>query len=296
MKLCEAADLFYTSMATVKQDSTIAWYHKKIDPLVTFLGDKEVEQIDLYDLEKFRQSLNRDSNAPGRKGKVSVYTIHGFVRAMRTFFHFLRKRRIILYNPAEDLDKPRLPKQPRKGVNTESADKMIKQSQINPRDYAILLFIRDTACRAGGVYNLLTENLDLQHNKAVIREKGDKERTVFFRPETTWALIMYAASRENPFDEDHFFLNENNHKPLTYTGVYQIFKRIARECKIKTKFSPHQWRHATLRSLIQAGMNLKSVSEIAGHTTVKVTGDIYGTLSESELQELYNQAMTRLYH
>lgn len=296
MKLRDAADLFYTSMVTVRQDSTISWYHKKIDPFVKFLGDKDVEQIDLYDLERFRMSLNRESAAPGRKGKVSVYTVHGYVRAIRAFFHFLRKRRIILYNPAEDLDKPRLPKQPRKGINADAADKMIRQSQINPRDYAVLLFIRDTACRAGGVYNLLTENLDLQHNRAVVREKGDKERTVFFRPETTWALIMYAAVRENPNDEEHFFLSETDHKPLTYSGVYQIFKRIAKICKIKTKFSPHQWRHATLRSLIQAGMNLKSVSEFAGHSGVKVTGDIYGTLSESELQELYNRAMERLYH
>ena len=295
MKISKAADMFYTSMATVKQDSTIAWYRKKIDPLISFLEDKDVADIDLYDLEKFRESLNRDSCAAGRKGKISVYTVHGFIRAQKTFFNFLRKRRIILINPAEDLVKPRLPKQPRKGVTPESAERMINTSKINPRDYAILLFVRDTGCRAGGIYNLLTDNLDLQHNKAVIREKGDKERTVFFRPETTWALIMYAAMRYNPKDEEHFFLNEHTHEPLTYTGVYQIFRRLAKQCKIKSKFSPHQWRHAAIRSWLQAGMNLKSASEIAGHTTEKVTGDIYGTLDESELQEIYNQTVSKLF-
>ena len=194
------------------------------------------------------------------------------------------------------MEKPKLPKQPRKGVTPEAAEKMIIASKINPRDYAILLFTRDTGCRAGGIYNLLTENLDLQHNKAIIREKGDKERVVFFTPETTWALVMYLSVRENPNQEDHFFLSDRTHKPLTYTGVYQIYKRLAKQCKIKSKFSPHQWRHATIRSWLMAGMNLKSASEIAGHTTEKVTGDIYGTLDEMELQTIYNQIMGRLHN
>lgn len=294
MDIRAAANIFYTSMATVRSDATIAWYRKKIDPFVDHFPDREIESIDLYDLEAFRESLNRESHAPGRKGKVSVYTIHGYIRALKAFFSFLKKRKIILTNPAEDLEKPRLPQQPRKGIAPEAAEKMITASKINPRDYAILLFVRDTGCRAGGIYNLLTSNVDLKHNKALIREKGDKERVVFFTPETTWALVMYISSRMNPHDEEHFFLNDHNHKPLTYYGVYQIFKRLAKLTKAGTKYSPHQWRHAAIRSWLQAGMNLKSASEIAGHTTEKVTGDIYGTLDEFELQTIYNQIMDRL--
>lgn len=291
MKLSIASQLFYNSMITVKKDSTIKWYHKKIDPLVEFLEDKDVETVDLFDLENFRATLYRDSKAPGRSGKVTDYTVHGYVRAQRTFFHFLRKRKIIHDDPSEELQKPRLPKQPRKGITPESATKMINTSKANIRDYAMLLFFRDTACRAGGVYNLLTENLDLRNNRAVIREKGDKERTVFFTPVTTWALVMYAADRVNPKKDDHFFLNSHTHEALTYAGVYQIFRRLAKELNIKNKFSPHEWRHAAARSWIDAGMNLKTVSEILGHSTVKITGDIYGTLSNQELQIIYNRAM-----
>ena len=121
MKLSQAADLFMISMETVRQDTTIEWYRKKIFPLVEFLEDPEVDQVDLFALERYRQSLNRQSKANGRKGKVSVYTVHGYVRAIKRFFNYLRKRRIININPAEDLEKPRLPKQPRKGISPEAA-------------------------------------------------------------------------------------------------------------------------------------------------------------------------------
>ena len=295
MKLENALELFYKSMQTVKKDSTIRWYHGRLDPFVAFFQDREVESIDLFDLEAFRSTLDRPSMAPGRNGNITNQTIHGYVRAIRTFFNWMKKRKIIKENPAEDLEKPRLPKQPRKGIAPDAQKKMISESKTNVRDYAIFLFMHDTACRAGGVYNLLTENLDLRHNRAVIREKGDKERTVFYTPAATLALTMYAASRENPKHSDHFFLSLTTHEPLQYSGIYQIYRRAAKKAGVTDKFSPHQWRHATIRGLIEAGMNLKTVSEFAGHEGVEVTGDIYGTLNEKEIQEVYNRNMAILY-
>jgi len=295
MKVSVAADLFFTSMVTVKADSTIRWYRKKLDPLINFFIDREIEDIDLFDLEKFRETLNRDSRAPGRTGKITEYSVHGYVRAIKTFFNFLKKRKIIHGdNPADDLEKPRLPKQPRKGIAPEDAQKMIVASKIDPRDYAILLFTRDTGCRAGGVYNLLTRNIDLKHNKAIIREKGDKERVVFFTRETTLAMVLYSAVRKNPNQDEHFFLSDKTCKPLTYTGVYQIFRRLAGKTNVSAKYSPHQWRHGIARAWIQHDMNLKITSEILGHSTEKVTGDIYGTSDEHELQETYNRIMVKV--
>lgn len=295
MKLSEAVELFTISMTGVRAPATIKWYDKRLTPFIDFLNDPDITTIDLLDLERFRASLNRPSKAMGRKGNVSVYTIHGYVRAMKCFFNYLRKRHFITDNPAWDLEKPKLPKQPRKGIQPLAAEKMLQASKENYRDYAILLFFRDTGCRAGGIYNLLTDNLDILHNRAFIREKGDKERVVFYTPETAFALTMYNAERKNPNQEEKFFLNEQHHTPLTYDGVYQIFRRLAVKTNVKTKFSPHQWRHAAARSWLMAGMNLKTVSEILGHSSEKVTADIYGTLSEAELYHLYTETIRKIY-
>ena len=296
MKLSEAADRFYTSMVGIRSPRTVEWYKGNIGALVKFLNDPEADQVDLFALEKFRASLDRPSKSKGGKGKkITTYTIHGHVRAQKRFFKWLYHRKLIPSNPTDFLEKPRLPKQQRKGIKVEAAEKMLDMSRDNVRDYAILLFFRDTGCRAGGIYNLLTDNLDILHNCAVVREKGDKERTVFFTTETALALAVYNSVRENPFDEDHFFLSDTSHEPITYSGVYQIFKRLAKKANVKTKFSPHQWRHAAARSWIKAGMNLKTVSEILGHGSEKVTGDIYGTLDDEEKRELYykTQAVIR---
>ena len=130
----------------------------------------------------------------------------------------------------------------------------------------------------------------------MLREKGDKERTVFFTSETAFALMMYSSVRKNPNHSDHYFLNDLTHEPITYDCLYRMFHRLARKVNIPTKFSPHQWRHAAARSWLCAGMNLKTVSEILGHYSEQVTGDIYGTLDENELQQLYNLTMVKILH
>lgn len=297
MKLSEAAAMFYLSMQTVRSEATIVWYRKKIDSLVEFLSDPELDAIDLYMLERFRASLDRPSQALGRGGKVSRYTVHGYVRAFRRFFSWCRFRRMIKESPAEFLEKPRLPKQPRKGISPESADKMLAIAEEDSRrDYAMLMFFRDTGCRAGGVYNLLTADLDIDHNIATVHEKGDKERIVFYTADTALALARYKLWRENPKDLPQFFLSEDNrHNAINYKGIYQVFRRLAIKAGIKEKFSPHEWRHAAIRSWLKAGMNLKTASEIAGHTSEKVTGDIYGTLDEIELHALYDQTQLRIH-
>lgn len=296
MKLSEAVEYFYVSMTTVRAASTIEWYRKKLDSLIVYLSDPDITSITEWDLERFRASLDRQSKAIGRSGKVSTYTVHGYVRAIKRFFNFARFRRLLKENPAEFLEKPRLPRQPRKGIAIEDAERMLEIAEIESRrDYAMLMFFRDTGCRAGGVYNLMTADLDIDHNIAIVHEKGNKDRAVFFTPETALALARYKLWRENPHDLPNFFLSDDKHnKALTYKGVYQIFRRLAKKAGVTGSYSPHQWRHAAVRSWLKAGMNLKSASQLAGHESEKVTGDIYGTLDECELHNLYDQTMARI--
>jgi len=296
MRISAAADLFYLSMKTVRAPATIMWYQKRLDPFVQFADDMDLDDVDLFVLEKFRSTLDRPSAALGRTGNVSNYTIHGYVRALKRFFNWLKFRRLIKDNPAEYLEKPRLPKQPRKGISPESAQKMLSIAEEDSRrDYAMLMFFRDTGCRAGGIYNLLTSDLDIDHNVATVHEKGNKERIVFYTSDTALALARYKLWRENPKNLPQFFLSEDNrHNAMNYRGVYEVFRRLAQKAGVSGTYSPHQWRHAAARSWIRAGMNLKVVSEILGHSGVKVTGDIYGTSDENELHALYDQTQRRI--
>lgn len=72
----------------------------------------------------------------------------------------------------------------------------------------------------------------------------------------------------------------------------KALKRIIRDCNEKQlekgekdpvmlpNFSCHSLRHTFITRLIEAGVNPKVVQELAGHTRVDITLDVYATVSE----------------
>lgn len=56
------------------------------------------------------------------------------------------------------------------------------------------------------------------------------------------------------------------------------------------RWSPHQLRHSAAALLIAQGVPLKVVSEVLGHSIIRVTADVYGHL----LDEAKSEAATAI--
>ena len=72
--------------------------------------------------------------------------------------------------------------------------------------------------------------------------------------------------------------------PLSGNGVYQMLQRLAKKAGVK-RFNPHSFRHAWARRALRNNLDLGSVSQILGHTSIKVTHEFYGFWDEGELPE-----------
>jgi integrase len=150
----------------------------------------------------------------------------------------------------------------------------------------MVLFLDDTAARAAGVVGLVLADLNVAKRYAWVHEKGlggnRKERKVFFSPETAAALARWLAQR--PAGEAEQVFVSAAGRPLAVKGLYEALRRAARRAGVAKDWSPHKWRHGTLRRMKQKGINLGLISQLAGHSTVQLTGDLYGLLDEDELQ------------
>jgi site-specific recombinase XerD len=87
---------------------------------------------------------------------------------------------------------------------------------------------------------------------------------------------------------DHVFTTPKG-EPLTAAGISEILDRYKTRLKIKEPCSPHQWRHRWCRKRIQEGMPLPQVSQLAGHKTITVTADFYGTFAFDELHQAFDK-------
>ncbi len=134
---------------------------------------------------------------------------------------------------------------------------------------------------------------------AVVHEKGrggnNKARVVFFGFRTSDALNAWLKVRPKEATDCHIFLgtrrtgNPPEFRPLHSNGVYLMLKRLAKTVGITQGFNPHNWRHGAARGMLRNGASLMEVSQILGHSSVKVTGDHYGVYSEEELRKSHDQ-------
>jgi len=308
MRLSEALEIFYLSMDGVVSPATILFYENRLPSLIKHLGDKEISDISLDDLRLWRSKLSkREVKYEGHKyhpevqGKLSPYTIRQHVRCARRLFKWLYEDGKLDNNPGYRLKSPPKPDMPRKGISESDLAKIIiSAEQSCPRDLAIVLFLADTGCRVGGLANLKIDDIDLVNHRATVFEKGkggnNKKRVVFFGEKTAYALSAYLTQRppDHEIDQEaveYLLLSTIKrggvyHK-LNEEGIYRMLKRLASKWGIKSGFNPHNFRHAAIRGWLGNGMPLSLASQLAGHSTVMLTADIYGTANEDELSRAH---------
>jgi site-specific recombinase XerC len=265
--------------------ATTRWYRQKLTLLVDALGFGR-PLIDVMDVDL----VDWYAGLP-----VSVFTRHGYGRAVRRFFRWLAKWGIA-DNLAQYLELPQLPRTARYGIQDHDARAMLeivdRSTWIGVRDYAIMCFVESTGCRLQGVCGVETSNLNLQANdelryRVVVREKFTKDRTVFLTPDAVQALSCWLLVRPGG-GNDAVFVSEDGHA-LGTRAVYERFKIHAARAGVKNCWSPHQWRHRFGRMMAQSGMPLGLLAEIMGHESVDVTVRHYGRFAVPHLHEAHSR-------
>lgn len=304
--LHQALETFLHQALADLSPKTYQWYEFRLSEFVATLGsDRTLVEIMEADLRAWYADLagsgtryaSGQSSRPPIEGKLSVYTRHGYLRAVKRLFNWLKEAGILHDNPATRLKLPKLPKGGKEGISDTDARKMIEVAKQNGlRDTALLLFFHATGCRLGGAESLRLADLRLDApeplcRRVTLREKGSKERTAFLTLEAQTALHAWLTFRPD-VDDTHVFLGQKNGQdwqPITEWGLREIFKRCAATAGVTKNWGPHEWRHGFARRLLEQGMSLASVSQILGHENVEVTVRYYGQFAVAQLQEQFDR-------
>jgi len=301
MLASKALEMFLLSYQGSKSPATLDWYRRRLSSLVEFLdetstGSVLIESVTTNDLRLWRVHLaekkTRWADHPMREekaGGLSLWTLHGYLRAARHFFKWLTDEGILSSNPAARLELPRLPKDRKEGIPPSDAVKIIDTARNLgiPRDYALVLFLAETMCRVGGVVNLRLGDLDLDRGRARGVEKGNKSRPVYLEQRGVKAMRVWLMVRPDVAD-DHVFLGRRG-KGLSVSGVYQVLKRLAKAAGVPRGWNPHNWRHGSARAMQRLGMPTGVLQQELGHASIQTTAGFYGTCSDDDLKAAHVQ-------
>ncbi len=127
-----AVSEFLAALSGIRSPHTIAWYRNVLASLGEYLGDRPITQIETRDLRQWRTRLSNRTTRwedhptrPNKAGKLSPWTVHDHVRAVRRFFGWLESEGMIESSPAKRLELPPLPDGPTKGISTPNVQKML---------------------------------------------------------------------------------------------------------------------------------------------------------------------------
>lgn len=146
------------------------------------------------------------------------------------------------------------------------------------RDHALLLTLFNTGARVQEVVDLRPCDLQLVRPLQVrLRGKGRKERLCPLWPQTAEALRALLSEREIDFAAAQPLFRNHRGNPMTRFGVrYLLRKHAGRAQSAATTLAtkrvhPHALRHTTAVHLLQAGVDLVTISHWLGHASVETT-------------------------
>lgn len=146
------------------------------------------------------------------------------------------------------------------------------------RDHALLLTLFNTGARVQEILDLRPCDLQLVRPHQVrLRGKGRKERLCPLWPQTADVLRTLLEEQETePTATTPLFRNHRG-EPLTRFGVrYLVRKYAALASPVaptlgRKRIHPHTMRHTTAVHLLQAGVDLVTISHWLGHASVETT-------------------------
>lgn len=285
-------------------------YDVPVALLIELIGNKYVSEITEADIRLWYNHILNTKNKMRPEEGLSLWTIDSYCRRMRAFFNHLVKLGYLLKSPFT-IRPPRPGKRKQKYIEVEDISKMVQHSQYDVRDHAIVLILRDSGCRVGGLISMKVHTTRIEkfykleaggivilgkddkappgvevnfRGSARVIEKGNAERFIYFGDQACRALLKYYEVRHvNSYTE--LWLTQSG-QPISEGGVYHIMARIAKRAGVK-KFNPHAFRHAFGKKLITEGVPPRIVSDLMGHERIETTLGIYVQYGEEEIQDFY---------
>lgn len=302
--LSKAYDEFMVGLcADGKACSTVRWYRSRLSPLVQFLGgDRRLAVLCPADVREYilalRARRGRYSDHYYRKpqeGGLSLSSLHGHLRALRFFFKWVTEEYSLEWvNPMSRIRFPRLDHSSPKAASLDDLHKLLDacgDDQIGIRNRAMLLFLADTGCRAGGLLGLSLDSLDLAAGTAIVTEKGNRTRTLYLSNVTISVLRHWLTKRPSGRSEAVFTSLGCNHygRSLTLGGLHGVLRCLKRLAGVGGRVNPHAWRHAFGVAYVNAGGDAASLRRLLGHSDVSTTLTFYVVHNDHELRQKHDQ-------
>ncbi len=276
---------------------TVKAYCCDVADFICWLKDERAEDMTYKNIRSYMMEIQSKN--------YSRTTLARKIAAIRAFYRYLYRERLVSSNPVDNIKSPRKAKSLPKFLSNEEVEaifdgiKMETPSGYRNRVIFELLYV--SGMRISELCNLDFGNLNLEENEIIVFGKGGKERIVLVSERVKGLIFNYIENIRSKIVEDGTEVNVNEKAPLfiNNTGyrlqqrsIHRSLKKTANELKLPKKVSPHVFRHSFATRLLEHGADLRIVQELLGHASISNT-QIYTHVSTERLKQAYVKAHPR---
>jgi integrase/recombinase XerC len=272
--------------------NTVEGYSRDLREFADFIDIIDPRQIDTPMVRAFVYSLNHKNKSTSVARKLS---------ALRTFFRFLLREKIVSVNPVLSIAMPKQEHYMPSFLTVDEVFALLETPGGNDtfalRDKAILELLYSTGLRVAELVDLDLNRLDFANESVRVIGKGNKERIVPVGRPALEALQRYLPQRDNLIlartkrgrspEIGAVFLNVRGGR-LTVRSIERLVSDYALQAGIITKVTPHALRHSFATHLLEMGADLRIVQELLGHASLSTT-QRYTHLNMDYLTEIYDR-------
>lgn len=245
-------------------------------------------------IERYQRYLFHYRQKSGKP--LASRTQFGYLTAVKRYFKYLAKQHLILYNPASEIDMPRIESRlPRDVLSLSEAEQVLIQPDVkNPlglRDRAMLEMFYSTGIRRMELVNVSLYDLDFERGVLMVRQgKGNKDRVVPIGDRALEWIEKYINEArpmlQHGASEDHALFLAVHGQKFNPDHVTDIVRKYIKESGIEKKGSCHVFRHTMATLMLENGADVRYIQEMLGHANINTT-QIYTRVSIPQLKKVH---------
>jgi integrase/recombinase XerD len=228
---------------------SVAEFAKHFGKSPDLLGSEQIREYQLYLIKEKGVSLPSYIQAVCALRFFYTNTLHRPVSVDRIPLPRYEKKLPVILSPAEV--------------------KVLLETPRNLSHRAILTTMYAAGPRISEVAKLKVSDIDSSRNVIWIRGgKGRKDRQVLLPPRLLELLRVYCRWKK---PKEWLFPGGIPGQPICSNSIFRACQKAVRKAGIVKPVHPHSLRHAFATHLLEAGVNLRTIQILLGHSKLETT-------------------------
>lgn len=266
---------------TVKK-STYANYKYGIEKyLLPHFESFTIKALENYDFSEFVNKLSHD---------YASKTVRDIITKLKSILYYMQDE----YGAKIKIKKiicPHLENEPIVILNKKEKKKLEEfcLNENTPKSLGVVICL-NTGLRIGELCALNWNNIDLDKREIKVRktlqriydDETSKTKIIIDAPKSKRSVRnipisnkLYEAIKSVKTSDNTFFLTGAAGQFIEPRRYENVYKELLKKSKIKENYKFHVLRHTFATNCIEAGMDIKSLSELLGHASVEITLNKY---------------------